>query len=79
MGVAVGENKHEVFTLIQRAVKKHLTDDGVAVYFCLYDKRIEIKRGGTLDIPDLECTYQEADYMFIAYAFREVGNVMVRS
>ena len=76
--LAVGENKEELFKLIQKAVEEHISD-GVTVYFCRFDECTQITADVTNDVSDMACLHQEADYMFVAYAAREVGSVMVRS
>jgi hypothetical protein len=76
--LAVGENKEELFKLIQKAVEEHISD-GVTVYFCRFDECTQITADVTNDVSDMACLHQEAEYMFVAYAAREVRSVMVKS
>ena len=76
--LAIGENKEELFMLIQQSVEEQSLND-CSIFFCYQNKCVNISAVGVLDLPGLASNYEEADYMFIAYAVIEEGNILIRS
>ena len=75
--LAVGENKKDLFQLIQKGIGEQKLDDTV-ILFSGKGTMTEICESSTIVRNDIACQHSEADYMFALYA-REEENVLIRS
>ena len=76
--LSVGENKEELFKLIQRSVEKQSLGNKTVI-FCYLNRCVSVSVDGAIDLSGLSSEYEEVDYMFVAYSVIEEGNIMIRS
>ena len=75
--LAMGENKKDLFQLIQRGIEEQPLED-TTVLFSGKGKMTEVRGSATADRVDLACHHAEADYMFALYSRME-EDILIRS